>query len=150
MDLQHDLFKVYQDSVSNSPEKPRNLPLRRRSIDVDSNLASSLELEQEAEVSHHSDSSFQELEQKLDQQIQENGRLRKELDEEKRQRKALEEDHKLQDEFIKALEKQLTEIKLSNQAKCQSLERELKESNELLEECRSLLEEVHGNTSSSF
>lgn len=144
LDLQHDLFQVYQDSVSHgSPETPRNLPVsRRRSIgEVDSSLevTSSLELDGE---SRYSIELFQELEQKLEQQTQDNERLRKELNEEKSQREALEEDHRLQDEFIKALEKQLTEIKLSSQAKCQSLERELAESNELLEECRALLEEV--------
>lgn len=89
------------------------------------------------------DSQIIDLQQKLDQQIRENEKLRKELHEEKFQRQALEQDHKLQDDFIKALEKQLSEIKLTTDNKCQRLEKELAESNELLEECRSLLLEVH-------
>lgn len=151
MDVQHDLFKVYEDAI-NSPERARNLPpqQRRRSFslssDVDGNLehaTSSLESE-----SRHNQ-AVQELEQKLEQQIRDNERLQKELDEEKAQRKALEEDHKLQDEFIKALERQLADMKITHKEKCDSLQREIEEYSELLEECRTLLELTQAESSSS-
>lgn len=152
MDVQHDLFKVYEDAI-NSPERARNLPpqQRRRSFslssDVDGNLehaTSSLESE-----SRHNQ-AVQELEQKLEQQIRDNERLQKELDEEKAQRKALEEDHKLQDEFIKALERQLADMKITHKEKCDSLQREIEEYSELLEECRTLLELTQAESSSSW
>ncbi|KAH8551369.1 hypothetical protein BGW37DRAFT_38736 [Umbelopsis sp. PMI_123] len=149
VELQHDLFKVYEDTV-NSPERSRNLPQRRRSLSLSSDVEANLE---HATSSLDSESRqyplVQELEQKLEQQIHENERLQKELEEEKSQRKVLEEDHKLQDEFIKALEKQLAEIKLTHQAKCQSLQREIDEYSELLDECRTLLELTQAESSSS-
>ncbi|KAG2178269.1 hypothetical protein INT43_003522 [Umbelopsis isabellina] len=141
LDVQDELFKVYKDSLP-SPEQPRN---RRSSpSEVDDSLTtvgSDSVLDRLSRTT--TDAQIIDLQQKLDLQIRENEKLRKELHEEKFQRQALEEDHKLQDEFIKALEKQLSEIKLASDNKCQSLEKELAESNELLEECRSLLLEVH-------
>jgi predicted nucleic acid-binding Zn-ribbon protein len=141
LDVQEELFKVYKDSLP-SPEQPRNQ--RSSPSEVEDSLAtvgSDSVLDRLSRTT--TDSQIVDLQQKLDQQVRENERLRKELDEEKIQRQALEEDHKLQDDFIKALEKQLSEIKLSSESKCQSLEKDLAESNELLEECRSLLLEVH-------
>ncbi|KAG2187149.1 hypothetical protein INT44_004819 [Umbelopsis vinacea] len=148
LDVQHDLFKVYEDAI-NSPERGRNLPSqRRRSLSLSSDgilehATSSLDSE-----SRHNQ-VVQELEQQLEQQKRDNERLQKELDEEKSHRKALEDDHKLQDEFIRALERQLTDMKLTHKEKCDSLQREIEEYSELLEECRTLLELTQAESSSS-